>query len=137
MTEQIQQVREVTSDGIATKTTSVRDDAVAPVERSEVVDGTSTAARIVWFITGVLLTLLAFRFLLVLLGANPSNGFANFIYTISHPFAAPFFGLFGYNLHYGISRAEISTLVAIAVYALVGFGIAKLLTIRRPRRAEY
>jgi uncharacterized protein YggT (Ycf19 family) len=78
-----------------------------------------------------LLVLLAFRFALVLMGANPANGFANFIYTVSHPFAAPFFGLFGYSLRYGVSRVELSTLVAIAVYALVAFGIARLVTIRQ------
>src|SRR5581483_4500799 len=64
-------------------------------------------ARIIWFIAGVLLVLLAFRFVLALLGANASNGFANFIYTTSHPFVAPFFSLFGYNLHYGVSRFEL------------------------------
>lgn len=92
---------------------------------------TNTAARVVWYIAGVLLTLLAFRFVLILLGANQSNGFANFIYSVSKPFAQPFFGLFGYRIDYGVSRVELSTLVAMAVYALVAFGIVKLLMIRR------
>ena len=133
MTEQIQRVREVNNDGVTTRTTQIREDDTVPVERAAVVDKTNTAARVVWFIAGVLLTLLAFRFLLVLLGANPNNGFANFIYTISYPFAAPFFGLFGYDLKYGVSRVEISTLIAMAVYTVVAFGIARLLTIRRAR----
>jgi uncharacterized protein YggT (Ycf19 family) len=132
MTEQIQQIRKVTNEGTATKTTHVIDNDMAtaqtvPVERS------NTAVRVIWFITGVLLTLLAFRFVLVLLGANPSNAFANFIYSVSHPFVAPFFGLFGYSLHYGVSRLELSTLVAMAVYALVAFGLSRLFTIREPR----
>ena len=133
MTEQIQRVREVNNDGVTTRTTQIREDDTVPVERAAVVDKTNTAARVVWFIAGVLLTLLAFRFLLVLLGANPNNRFANFIYTISYPFAAPFFGLFGYDLKYGVSRVEISTLIAMAVYTVVAFGIARLLTIRRAR----
>jgi uncharacterized protein YggT (Ycf19 family) len=132
MTEQIQQIRKVTNEGMATKTTRVIDDDMStaqavPAERSNM------ATRVIWFITGVLLTLLAFRFALVLLGANPSNGFANFIYSASHPFVAPFFGLFGYSLHYGVSRLELSTLVAMAVYALVAFGLSRLFTIREPR----
>ena len=133
MAEQIQQIRKETPEGTATKTTRIIDDSYAAPAKAESdrVDGISTAARIVWFITGVLLTLLAFRFVLVLLGANPSNAFANFIYSASHPFVAPFFGLFGYSLHYGVSRLELSTLVAMAVYALVAYGIAKLLTIRK------
>jgi hypothetical protein len=87
------------------------------------------AARVIWYIAGVLLVLLAFRFVLALLGANPSNGFANFIYTASHPFVSPFFSLFGYNLHYGVSRFETYTLVAMLVYAVIAWGLARLATI--------
>jgi len=98
-------------------------------------DGRATAVRVVWFLAGVLLVLLAFRFVFALIGANPANGFANFIYSVSHPFVAPFFSLFSYRLQYGVSRFEIYTLVAMAVYALIAFGIARLLVIDRPRAA--
>ncbi len=135
MTEQVQQVREVSSDGRATtKTTRVIDSPGTLPASSQEVDSAITGARIVWFIAGVLLVLLGFRFALVLLGANPANGFANFIYTASHPFAAPFFGLFGYSLRYGVSRFEVSTLVAMAVYALIAYGIVRLITIRKPQQ---
>lgn len=140
MTEQIEQIKRETSDGVTTRTTRVREDDVASNGEAEVVtDRSNIASRIVWFVAGVLLTLLAFRFVLVLLGANPSNGFANFIYTVSHPFAAPFFGLFGYSLRYGVSRVEVSTLIAMAVYAVVAYGIARLLTIgqNRPASSSY
>ena len=131
MSEHTQQVRRVTNGGVTTETTRVDDeDSVAPAAQSQQL---SIAARIVWYIAGVVLALLAFRFVLVLLGANPANGFTNFIYTISHPFAAPFFGIFGYSLRYGVSRVEVSTLVAMAAYALVAYGIARLLTIGQPR----
>ena|SRR5579884_2047679 len=95
--------------------------------------GSTVAARVIWFIAGVILTLLAFRFVLALLGANPGNAFANFIYTTSHPFVAPFFSLFNYNLRYGVSRFEIYTLVAMAVYAVIAWGLARLVTIGHPR----
>jgi uncharacterized protein YggT (Ycf19 family) len=94
-------------------------------------DATHTASNIVWFVAGVLLVLLAFRFTLMLLAANQENVFANFIYMLSYPFAAPFFGLFGYTIRYGVSQFELSTLVAMAVYALVAFGITRLINIRR------
>lgn len=87
--------------------------------------------RIVWFVIGVILVLLAFRFLLALFGANPANGFADFIYSASHPFVAPFFGLFNYNYNYGISSFEIYTLVAMLVYIVVGWLISMLLNIGR------
>lgn len=98
------------------------------------VGGAVLAARIITFITSALLILLALRFALVLLGANPANGFADFIYDISHPFVSPFFGLFGYDLNYGVSRFETYTLVAMAVYAIVGYGLARLVTLGQPRR---
>ena len=93
------------------------------------------AARIVWFITGVILAILAIRFIFVLLGANPANGFANFIYDISDPLVSPFFSLFNYDFVNGTSRFEGYTLVAMLIYGLIGYGIARLLTISRPTRA--
>lgn len=87
--------------------------------------------NIVWFVAGVILILLGFRFVLTLLGANPANGFANFIYTTSHPFAAPFFGLFSYNYHYGVSRFEVYTLVAMLVYLVVAWLLTTLVNLNR------
>ncbi|MDB5170142.1 MAG: Membrane protein involved in colicin uptake [Candidatus Saccharibacteria bacterium] len=128
MTEQVQQVKQVDPDGSASvRTTTVADENVTREEPKS-----SIAARVVWFIAGILITLLAFRFVLILLGANRGNTFVDLIYTLSYPFAAPFFGIFGYDLRYGVSRTELSTLVAIAVYALVAYGIARLLTIKQP-----
>lgn len=94
----------------------------------------NVAARLVYLIGGVIIALLALRFLLALLGANPDNAFANFIYTVSHPFAAPFFGLFSYDQTLGSSRFELGTLVAMVVYALLTGLLARLVTIgsRRP-----
>ena len=89
-------------------------------------------SQIIWLVAGIILLLLGFRFVLSLLGANTSNGFANFIYTTSHPFAAPFFGLFHYNsINYGVSRFEVYTLVAMAVYAAVAWVLAYLTNLGR------
>lgn len=112
--------------------------AAAATETREVSEARTTGGtlveRIIWYVAGVLLVLLAFRFVLALLGANPDNGFANFIYTLSHPFVAPFFSLFGYNLRLGVSHFETYTLVAMAVYAIVAWGLAKLATLNSPSR---
>ncbi len=133
MVEQIRETREVDSDGLASSSTTRVVDNAVPADQ-ERVDSTVTAARIVWFIADVLLILLAFRFVLVLLGANQGNAFVNFIYDVSHPFAAPFFSIFNYKLEYGVSRVELGTLVAIAIYALIAYGITRLITIKRPNR---
>lgn len=89
----------------------------------------NVAERAVWLVAGIIMGLLALRFLLRLLGANANNGFADFIYTISHPFAAPFFGLFNYSADLGIGRFEFETLVAILVYSLIAWVLAKIVTI--------
>jgi|JI6StandDraft_1071083.scaffolds.fasta_scaffold15239_2 uncharacterized protein YggT (Ycf19 family) len=89
----------------------------------------NVAERFIWLIAGIIMGLLALRFLLRLLGANPNNGFADFIYSVSQPFAAPFFGLFNYTADLGAGRFEFETLIAILVYALIAWVLAKLVTL--------
>lgn len=86
---------------------------------------------IIYWLVGILEAVLAFRVVLSLLGANQGNPFAQLIYGVSAPFVAPFFGLFGYQFQYGIARFEIETVIAMAVYGLIGWGIAKLIRIGR------
>lgn len=89
----------------------------------------NVAARVIYLVGGVIIGLLAIRFLLALLGANPGNAFASFIYDVSYPLAAPFFGLFSFSPSLGRSQFELGTLVAIVVYALVTELVARLVTI--------
>ncbi len=92
--------------------------------------GTTVIARIVYVIGGVIMTLLGVRFVLSLLGANRVNDFASFIYTTSHPFVAPFFGLFNYQEQFGVIRFEFETLIAMVFWGFVTWMIVRLLTIR-------
>lgn len=111
--------------------TVVSDDADPPVKAVDE-HPLDVTTRVIWFIAGIIIVLLAFRFVLSLLGANTTNGFANFIYSASHPFVAPFFGLFSYNnIQYGISRFEVYTLIAMAVYAVIAWGLTALVDISR------
>src|SRR5665213_2887186 len=128
MAEDIQNVRETTTQsGDTVQKTTKASDSQAETEHHQ-----NVAERVVWFVAGILLVLLGFRFILTLLGANTTNSFANFVYNTSHPFVAPFFSLFNYQKYtYGTSHFEIYTLVAMAVYALVAYGIAKLITINQ------
>ncbi len=57
--------------------------------------------RGIYLLFGVLEGLLAIRFVLPLLGANPAAGFAQLIYSITKPFLAPFVGLFGTGALWG------------------------------------
>ncbi len=102
------------------------------VEKKTAVSGVVIAQRIVYYVGGVIVALLIVRLLLQLLGANQESDFVSFIYGLSGVFVAPFFGIFG-DPTFGQSHFETSTLVAIVVYTLVIVGIAKLITVTRPR----
>ncbi len=104
------------------------------VDTSVSADGTSVATNLVWFVVGTIVTLLTFRFVLKLLGANPNSGFVDFIYSVTGVLTAPFDNIFGVTsvtTETVRSVFEPSILVAAAVYALVGWGITKLLRIDR------
>lgn len=93
-------------------------------------------ARAVYLVSGIINALLAVRFLLALLGANPTNAFADFIYSVTKPLVAPFFGLFNYQTVYGEVRFEFETLIAIAVYSLIAWGIVRMATINSDKPVE-
>lgn len=86
------------------------------------------ATQIVWYILGLFEVLLAFRFILKLLGANPDAGFTNFIYSITYPFAAPFLSVFNISKVQG-SVFEWTTILAMFVYWLIAMAIVKLFLI--------
>lgn len=94
--------------------------------------------RVLWYVFYVLEVLLAFRFALKLLGANAGAGFTDLVYTLSSVPLAPFRFVFNNNA-VGGSVIEWSTLLAMAVYWVLFWGIVKLVLIPRtvdPRRAE-
>jgi hypothetical protein len=88
------------------------------------------ATAIVYFLLGLLEVVLGLRWLFRLLGANPDNNFINFLYSVSHPFVAPFNGIFNDQAlgHQG-GVFEFSTLIAMLVYALIAWGIVALLNL--------
>src|ERR671933_2533079 len=66
------------------------------------------ATQLVYWIFGLIEGLIAIRFVLKAFGANPSAGFAEFIYGITNVLVAPFIGLFG-NPQSGGSVLELSS----------------------------
>lgn len=91
--------------------------------------------QIIWYIVGFIETLLAFRFLLRLLGANPRSGFADLIYSLSLPFISPFVNLFP-TPGGGRFAIEFSTIMAMIVYFLIGYAVVKLLQMIKPTTPE-
>lgn len=90
-------------------------------------------ARIVWFVFGVIEVFIGVRFVLELFGANAEAGFVQFVYRVSDIFMAPFVAVFDTQSVAG-ATFEWSALVAMAVYALVAWGIVALIRAVSPRR---
>jgi len=108
---------------------------VEPVQRAPVVTPADRAAMVVWLILGIVEALLIIRVILKLLAANPAAGFVQFVYGVTAPLVAPFQGIFPTPAS-ARSVLELSSLVAIAVYALIAWGIVRLLAILDPRRGQ-
>jgi len=89
--------------------------------------------RVVWFVFGVIEVLIAIRFVLMLLGANAEAGFVKMVYGVSGIFMAPFIAIFSTQKVAGGAVFEWSALVAIAIYALVAWGLASLIHAVGPR----
>ncbi len=81
--------------------------------------------RTTYFVLGVLEVILLLRFLFRLLGANQSSSFVVFLYDLSHVFVVPFYGIFN-DPTFGNSVLEITTLIAMLIYALLAWGIVSL-----------
>jgi hypothetical protein len=79
----------------------------------------------IYFLFGIIEILIAVRFVLRALGANPAAPFAAAIYTITAPLVAPFNGMFG-EPQLSQSVFEPQSIVAIIVYALIGWALAKI-----------
>lgn len=86
--------------------------------------------QIVWFVLGLVEILLAFRFVLKLLDANPNAGFSSFIYGITYVFSAPFLAVFRITYIDG-SIFEWTTLLAMFVYWVIAWGIVKIFLMGR------
>jgi uncharacterized protein YggT (Ycf19 family) len=86
---------------------------------------TFKATQLIWLLLGILETVLALRFVFKLIGVNAANAFATFLYKLTDFFVAPFASLTGAPASGGMVF-EFSTLLAMIVYALVGWGFVRL-----------
>ncbi len=85
----------------------------------------SRIAALIWVVFGVLDALIALRVVLQLIAANPGSGFADFVYKFTDIFLAPFSGLVASPV-VGNGIFEISSLIAIVVYALLAWVIVRI-----------
>jgi hypothetical protein len=126
--ERDQQTTEVRETNERQGNTNIRRQSVTTASK---VDAGLVARRIVYYLAGIIIALLALRIVLLLLAANKGSVFVDFVYNLSSFFAWPFYGIFSYQPAYGQSVFELSSVVAIVVYALVAVGLAKLFTLTK------
>jgi uncharacterized protein YggT (Ycf19 family) len=84
--------------------------------------------QLVWLLFGALEGCISIRVLLKLLGANPDNPFAAFMYALTDVFLWPFRNLTATPSAGGFVL-ELSAFVALLFYALLAWGIVRLLWI--------
>ena len=91
--------------------------------------------NIVYFLFGALELLLAVRVIFQLIGVNAANGFASFIYGLSAPFVALFASLLQNPTLGTTAVLEVTTLIAMVVYAILAWLVGRLiwLTLSRSR----
>lgn len=97
-------------------------------------DAQTTARNLIWYILGFIEILLAARFVFKLFGANVSSAFVETLYNVTDVLTAPFDQIFGVTAAQAgetESVFEPSILVAMAVYAVIAWGIVRLITLNR------
>jgi uncharacterized protein YggT (Ycf19 family) len=107
--------------------------------RREVVqtEGASPAFSIGWIIyviLGIVVALIILRVILKALAANTGASFTSFVYGITSPLVAPFQGIFSTPHTGNGSVFELSSIVAIVVYAIVAWAIVRLASLAGRRR---
>ena len=94
--------------------------------------GAFQAYYLVYYILGVIEVFLAARLVFKLLGAGTSGGFVSFIYSVTGVFVAPFLGIFPTATTSGVETTSVlepATIIAMVVYAIVAWGLAKLIAV--------
>jgi hypothetical protein len=95
---------------------------------------TFMATQVVWLVFGILEAMILLRIVLKALEANAASPIAAFINGFTNLFLWPFAGLTGTPAAGGMVL-EISSLIAVVVYGLIAYALAKIIwvTFYRPR----
>ncbi|MBI5456661.1 YggT family protein [Candidatus Kaiserbacteria bacterium] len=92
------------------------------------------AARIADSIIGAIELALGLRLLLILFGANANAGFVAWLYAITDSLMQPFIGIFPAWHLADAFILDVSTLVAMLVYAIFGWVVIQLIYFVLPSR---
>ncbi len=94
----------------------------------------------IYYVLGFIEVSLALRFIFMLLGANAGSGFTIFLYAISGILAAPFTNVFNPMTTTGLAARSVfdpATLVAMIIYALIAWGLVRLLWVKVSKNGHW
>ncbi len=126
---------EITKETITTQTGDRIIQPVLPAQQGQL----QTVEQIIYFLFGALDILLAFRFVLKLMGASTTSAFVQTIYSVSSLFVWPFEGIFRRAVSQGIETASVlepATIVAFLVYAVLAWGMVQLVKLLAGSRSD-
>src|SRR5512134_801952 len=83
-------------------------------------------SQFIWLLFGGLEALIGIRILLLLIGANPGSAFTAFVYQLSDVFLWPFRTIVA-NPAFQNYVFEITSVIAMIVYAFIGWAIVRLI----------
>lgn len=83
-------------------------------------------SQFIWLLFGGLEALIGIRVILMLIGANPGNWFTAFVYQLSELFLWPFRNLVT-NPSFQNLTLEVTSIIAMLVYALLGWIIVRMI----------
>jgi YggT family protein len=95
---------------------------------------TFKATQMIWLLLGLLEAGIALRVVFKLIGVNAANSFATLLYSVTDLFVAPFASLTGAPAAGGMVL-EISSIIAMIVYLLIGWAMERIVYVLfyRPR----
>lgn len=112
----------------------------SPDSSTKIVRSLTPARRtieVIYLALGIIDMFLLVRMVLKVLAANPHAGFTGFIYAVSDALLIPFRGILPTTTVTGQSVFELSVLLAIVIYALVGIGLTRLVSIAFSRSVVF
>jgi YggT family protein len=125
-------VRDDVTGTVREESHTTRDAGGGVVDSAEVISSATPARRateVIYLLFGIIDGLLLIRLVLKLLAANPLAGFSKFIYGLTDVFLAPFRNLLPTVGGGSGAVLEMSTVIAIIVYALIGWALVRLVAI--------
>jgi len=121
--ERQEQVRIEQSDGFERRQKVV---AHAPSTRTVLV---SRVSKLIWLLASVVNVLLALRFVLKLIAANPGSPFTQFMYNVTSVLVAPFNGIVNAPVSQNGATVDVAAIFAMVVYTIVALVVVQLLRI--------